>query len=81
MRYKKPFNELGFTTKCAIVESQQEPTEDADYKAFVTHATTRKRKHARDRKKILAGILKLQAQNTKSSCPDAATKSNNKPTG
>jgi hypothetical protein len=60
VRYNRPFNELGFTAKCAIVESQQSPSEDVEYRAFIAHAKERKAKHKRERAKILAGVLALR---------------------
>lgn len=62
MKYNKPFNELGFTTKCAIVERDQDQASDPDYEAFTTHAKSRKAKHKRDRAKILAGVLALRSK-------------------
>lgn len=63
MKHAVPFSELGFTRKCAIVEMTDNDAVDGDYQSFVQHQKNRSAQKARDRKKILAGIMKLNERN------------------
>ncbi len=60
MKNKKPFQDLCFTAKCAVVEAHLDREVDPEVTAFYTHAKSRKAKHKRELPRHLAAILKLR---------------------